>query len=76
MLDKMNELIPRNDLRVEVWPPARQGGQTVGTHTGVRVTHIPTGIQAIVDCHRSQHRNKNIATDMILGALTSPHWRL
>jgi peptide chain release factor 2 len=67
--------IPDADLQIELWPPNGVGGQQVGVTTGVKVTHIPSGIVAFVNTNRSQHRNKNVAVDMILGALTSPHWR-
>lgn len=52
------------------------GGQHAGTPaSAVRVTHIPTGIMAQVGTGRSQHRNKEIATDMVLSALTHPRFR-
>lgn len=66
--------IPPEDLRIEVMrdPP---GGQHVGIRTGVAVTHLPTGIRVEVECDRSQHRNRSIALDAIMGAITSPHMR-
>lgn len=62
-------MINPGDLEVEVlqWP---KGGQHCGTRTGVKVTHAPTGLVAIVETERSQHRNKEIAVEMILGGLT------
>jgi protein subunit release factor A len=62
------------DLKVESTrrPP---GGQHVGTETGVRVTHLPTGLAAERKTERSQHRNRSIAIDMILVGLTSPRMR-
>lgn len=68
-------MINPEDLKVEVsrrYPP---GGQHVGTEQGVKVTHLPSGLVAECRTERSQHRNKAIALDMILGGLTSPHWR-
>lgn len=71
----MNEIDPA-DLKVETWPPRQTGGQTVGgAYNGVRVTHLPSGLEACADTDRSQHRNRSIAMDMILGGLTSPHYR-
>jgi protein subunit release factor A len=64
--------IPAEDLKIEAWPPRGQGGQQVGSPNGVKVTHLPTGTVAIVDCGRSQHTNRIIAMDMILAALTHP----
>lgn len=66
--------IPSEDLKVELVrrPP---GGQHVGTDCHIRVTHIPTGLVAECKSDRSQHRNRSIAIDMLLGGLTSPHMR-
>jgi protein subunit release factor A len=69
-------MIPPEDLEIAAHNPRPPGGQHVGAGpVGVRVTHLPTGITAIVDWERSQHRNKLIAIDMIEAALTSPHFR-
>lgn len=67
-------MIPNDELRVELLrrPP---GGQQVGDGViGIRVTHIPSGLIAEVRGHRSQHRSRQIAVDMIEGGLTSPHY--
>lgn len=56
----------------ETWPPRNVGGQHVGMAVGVKATHPFTGITATVSVARSQHRNKRIAADMILTALTHP----
>lgn len=69
--------IPPEDLTVETYPiPGvhSRGGQHVGIQSGVRVTHA-SGVSAYVDIGRSQHRNKEIAMDMILSALTHPRFR-
>ncbi len=64
------------EVRVEIWPPRAKGGQHVGTGpSGIRVTHISTGIEAFVDVGRSQHVNKMIAMDMLLTAVTHPRFR-
>ncbi len=68
-------MIQPEDLKVEVLRKRPPGGQHVGTDTGIRVTHIPSGLAAECDTERSQHRNRSIALDMILGGLTSPHNR-
>lgn len=65
----------RVEYEIECWPPRSQGGQVVGVSSGIKVTHIPSGLVAIVNSERSQHRNKNIAMHMIEGGLTSPHFR-
>lgn len=69
-------MIDPADLKVEAWPHGeRKGGQHVGIQTGVKITHIPSNTVAIVECCRSQFRNREIAMDMILAAITHPQWR-
>ena len=46
------------------------GGQHTGTPAAaIRVTHIPTGIMAQCGEERSQHKNKQIALEMVEWAL-------
>lgn len=71
----MSEEIPHDQLKIETWPTREKGGQHVGYPSGVRIEHLPTGLVAIADAGRSQHRNRQIAMDMIMGGLTSPHFR-
>lgn len=69
-------MIPAEDLTIEVYPPRQTGGQQVGgMNSGIKITHLPTEMVAICDTERSQHRNRAIALDMIIGGLTSPHYR-
>lgn len=67
---------PVTEYRIEIWPPidpAERGGQHVGSGpSGVKVTHLPTGITATCEAGRSQHINRMIAMDMILSAVTHP----
>ena len=66
-------VIKDEDLKIETWPSRNPGGQQVScTSNGVKVEHLPSGLVAIVDTHRSQHRNLAIARDMILSGLTNP----
>ena len=68
-------MVDPKEIMVITYPPNPVGGQHVGTgNTGVRLTHAPTGIIICVNVGRSQHRNKQIAMDALLGALTSPHY--
>lgn len=72
----MSALLNAEDIRVEAWPPRTdRGGQHVGTGpSGVKITHLPTGIEACVDTGRSQHINRLLATEMIEAALTHPRF--
>lgn len=74
----MSDLIKLEDLKIEYTESIRrkQGGQQVTlTSSGVRLTHIPTGIVAEVDVGRSQFDNREIALSMIESALTHPRFR-
>jgi hypothetical protein len=71
----VTDLLRDEDLKIEIWRPGPPGGQHVGTDRGLKVTHLPSGLIAVCDNERSQHRNKSIALDMILGGLTSKHFR-
>ena len=69
-------MIDPKDLLIKPYPIRGIGGQQVGTACGVMITHIPTEITAIVCTHRSQFKNRNIAMDMILAALTHKDTKL
>lgn len=70
-------MIDPAELKIETFNPRPPGGQHVGIslYTGVKITHLPSGLIAIADGERSQHRNRAVAIDMILGGLTSPSSR-
>jgi protein subunit release factor A len=68
--------IPPEELKWSCKDPNPPGGQHVGPgYQGVTVEHLPSGITVTVDADRSQHRNRLIAMDALLGAITSPHYR-
>ncbi len=51
-----------HDVRFETMRARGPGGQHVNrTESAVRVTHVPTGVQASASEERSQHRNKALA---------------
>ena len=50
------------DVRFETMRASGPGGRHVNrTESAVRVTHVPTGLQASASEERSQHRNKALA---------------
>jgi peptide chain release factor 1 len=54
--------IRKDDLRVDTFRASGAGGQHVNkTESGVRFTHLPTGIVAESTDSRSQHKNREIA---------------
>ena len=61
--------ISPNDLKFETYRGSGPGGQHRNTSdTAVRVTHIPTGIQACSEI-KSQHRNKVLALSALKARL-------
>jgi peptide chain release factor len=51
-----------SDVRWETMRASGPGGQHVNrTESAVRVTHVPSGLQAVASEERSQHRNRKLA---------------
>ncbi len=71
----MGNIIPREELEFSLYSPRPPGGQHVGVVSGVKAEHMPTGTIAIVQTHRSQHKNRQIAERMIEAGLTDPDFR-
>lgn len=54
------------DLKIDFQKGGGPGGQSVNkTESACRVTHIPTGIQALNQESRDQNHNKKIAIDIV-----------
>ncbi len=62
--------INKADLRVDTFRSSGAGGQHVNkTESGVRFTHIPTGVVAESMDSRSQHKNREIALGRLIAKI-------
>lgn len=56
----MYEIDPK-DLRIDSYTSKPTGSWKVGMMTGIKITHLPSGIEVCVDSERSQYKNRNLA---------------
>lgn len=65
-------VVPRKDLRREVFRSSGPGGQSVNkTSSAVRWVHVPTGISAACRSERSQPTNSKIAYENLMEKLVA-----
>ena len=66
--------IKPDDLRLETFRSAGHGGQNVNKReTAVRITHLPTGLQASCQVERTQAMNKKIALAVLAAKIATKH---
>ena len=66
--------IKKDDLKVDTFRSSGAGGQHVNkTESGVRFTHLPTGIAAESTDSRSQHKNREIALQRLYVKVREVH---
>ena len=65
----MIEIKPE-DLIINTMSEVTKGGWFIGTLTGIRLYHKPSGIEVCLDKHRSQHKNKNECIIILKDLLT------
>ena len=70
--EKEEASLPASEVRVETFRGSGPGGQHRNTRdSAVRAVHLPTGLIAVCDSDRSQHRNRRRALRVLAGRVAA-----
>ena len=62
----MTIMLKPEDIKTEYYPPQPTSGMLTGGYAkGIKITHIKSGISAICEIHRNQHKNRQGAMDLL-----------
>lgn len=76
ILEEVPRISEENQVRFQTFRSGGKGGQNVNkVETGVRVIHIPTGIEVVSTEARSQHQNRQIAMNRLCEILADMNAR-